>query len=230
MCSCSCSATSAPSCEQGSISVKAGPDSACSAAGPLGYPASGGACNAQMINPAAFAQAVPPMATGGTCAPSAMTTRPSTGATQGQVCTGEKAFGAGCTGGQEECALVPAGYQACIHHGGANMACPAGPYSTAHAVGALQDTRGCAACACSPPTATCSPGSWAFYMNSGCTGTPGLTLTANGACNATNNQATTPYQSNQFSSSPGSVDCAQPAPPSPTGTVQLGGQDTLCCE
>jgi hypothetical protein len=226
MCSCSCTATAAPSCEQGTIAVSAGPTNTCGA-GSMNYMTNGGACDNQAINPAAFAQITPPAATGGTCTPSETTTKPPTGGTQGQVCTGESAFGAGCTGGQE-CALVPAGSLACIHHGGANMACPAGPYTMQHAVGVLQDGRGCAACTCMPPTATCNPGSWAFFTNAGCPGMPSMTLTANDQCNPT--QAMGAYQSNQFSASVATATCAQPAPPPPTGMVQLTQQDTICCE
>jgi hypothetical protein len=127
------------------------------------------------------------------------------------------------------CALVPAGFEACVHHGGANMGCsPA--YPTAHAIGTLQDDRGCASCSCGTPSATCS-GTWNFYGSMNCAGAVGISTTADGACNATGNQnPATQFQSYMVVAPPTNVACAAPAQPAPTGAVTLNGADTICCE
>jgi hypothetical protein len=225
-CGCTCSLTAPPSCEQGNITVKAGPDNTCGA-GSATYPASGGACNMNAnVTVLPFAQIVQPAPGGGTCMAQPTTTLPPNGSTPGEICNAEKAFGGGCAAGME-CAHVPTGYQTCIHHGGANMACPAGPYVDSHAVGKLQDTRGCSACTCAAPT--CSEGNWEFFTNGSCSTPVALSLAASATCDPTGTTgAGLVTMSNKFTSVPNA--CASPVQPTPTGTVQLNMQDTICCE
>jgi len=223
-CSCTCDQTAAPSCEQGNIVVKAGPDATCGA-GMMSYPASGGACVTQSVDVLPFAQITQPPTMGGTCTPQATTTVPPDGS-KGQMCNNEAAFGAGCAAGQQ-CAHVPAGYHECIHHGGANMACPPGPYTVPFAVGTLQDNRGCTQCTCAPPT--CGNSTWNFYSSNNCSGGVSISFPPTATCTGTGEPSGgTTYQSYLFSSQPNA--CAAPAPPMPTGGVQLNGQDTVCCD
>jgi hypothetical protein len=227
VCGCTCAAGGNPTCLNGNVSGKGGPDATCST-GPANFPANNGVCVNNMLPVTAYIQATLPGPSGGMCTPTPSVTKPSTGATSGEYCTGESAFGAGCSG-TNVCALVPTGYQVCAHHGGANMGCPPG-YPTAHAIGTLQDNRGCASCMCSPQTATCS-GTWNFYGSMNCTGPVGVAATANGACDATGNQnLSTVFQSYMVVAQPTNVACAAPAPPAPTGGVMLNGADTICCE
>lgn len=227
-CSCACAAGGAVSCEVGGIATKFGPDGTCGAPTVPPFPANGGNCNTQNLMVEPYVEATPPPATGGTCAANPTTTVPPTDATQGEYCPGQKAYGGGCSTGQV-CALAPAGYQQCIHHGGV-MACPAGSYVTAHAVGTLQDSRACSPCTCTgTPTATCA-GSWSFFDGTGCSGN-GLAIAVDGNCDATSSDPTHTYGSNKYSATPSNLACSPPAAqPSPTGGAALNGQDTVCCE
>ncbi len=232
-CDCICAVGAPPSCEQGSISATHGPTDQCGSAA-MTYPASGGNCNKQDLSVDAFVQATQPPPAGGTCNPTTTPTVPPTGATQGETCSGQTAFGGGCPA-QQTCALVPTGFTACIHHGGANMACPAGGYTTPHSVGTVTDNRGCNnACACGAPTATCSVGSWAFFTSNDCSGTASVSLVTDDHCDPTGpavGGAT--YPTNQFTSTPqaGTVACGLPTTqPGATGNATLMGADTLCCE
>jgi hypothetical protein len=216
-----------PSCVTGNITASGGNDATCSLGGEMA-PANGGMCNNMSHPVTAYVKATPPGPTGGSCSAAETVTKPPTGATHGETCSGETTFGAGCSGTQV-CALVPAGYSACIHHGGANMGCQAG-YATPHAVGTLQDTRGCGPCMCGMPTATCS-GNWDLYSSQGCTGAITLSVLANGQCDPTGNSTFSQmFQSNILVVPPTNVTCATPAPPPPTGSVMLAGADTVCCE
>ena len=230
-CGCTCNATAPPSCEVGNISTTHGPNNQCNAGAPMNYPANGGGCNTQNLTVDSFVLAAQPPPTGGTCTATTTVTQPPTGATKGEVCSGETTFGAGCTGGQV-CGLVPTGFTSCVHHGGANMGCPAG-YSTTNSVGTLQDTRGCGNCACGPPTATCTPGIWSFFDSGDCSGAVSISLQTNDQCNATGGPTPGPsYSSNRFTSTPanGSVACGTPPTPPSTGNVTLTGADTICCD
>jgi hypothetical protein len=109
------------------------------------------------------------------------------------------------------------------------MACPGAPYTVQHSLGALMDTRGCGPCMCGTPTATCA-GAWNFYSGPGCSGPITLSITANGACDATGNQNTSQsFQSNALDVAPTNVTCATPPTPPSNGTVTLTGADTICC-
>ena len=229
VCGCTCAAGTPPSCEQGNISTTHSQNNQCGGM-VTNYPASGGVCIPQNLSVDAFVLAAQPPPAGGMCGATATVTQPTTGATQGEVCSGETTFGGGCTGTQV-CALVPTGFTSCVHHGGASMACPA-PYSTPHSVGTLKDTRGCGNCACSPPTATCGPASWAFFNSQDCTGSAGVTLNANDQCNGTGAAQGQTFHSNRFSSIPlpASIACATPPTPPSTGNVMLTGADTICCD
>jgi hypothetical protein len=227
-CGCTCSVGTLPSCEQGNIAVNPGTNNMCSAM-QVNAPANGGACNPQNAAPLPpYLQATQPPPSGGTCTGATTTTLPPAGATQGEVCNGETAFGAGCPA-MQQCALAPPGFSACIHHGGANMACPTA-FPTQNSVGTLMDTRGCGGnCTCGTPTGTCSVGGWAFYTSANCTGAAGVQLQTNGMCNQ-NGDTTTPFMSNKFFSSFVGTCGAPTMTPMPTGTVTLTGEDTICCE
>jgi hypothetical protein len=228
VCGCTCGIGTEPSCETGNMVGSGGPTAACPM-GPANFPAADGGCVTNTLSVTAFIQATLPAPTGGTCAATPTVTKPSTGATSGEYCKGQPTFGAGCSG-MDACALVPTGYQACVQHGGANMGCPTG-YPTAHSIGTLQDTRGCGACTCGMPTATCADGTWNFYSSTNCMGLVGVAATINGTCDATNNPNTAEmFQSYMVVAPPTNVACAMPAQPLATGSVMLTAADTICCE
>jgi hypothetical protein len=225
-CGCACTPGGTVSCENGNIGVKFGPDDTCSMTTAITFPGNDGNCNTQQIVVQPFSQVTPPLS-GGTCTAAPTTTVPPTGATQGEYCNGEKAFGGGCTGGQV-CALAPAGYQGCIHHGG-QVACPGDGYATQHAVGTLQDTRNCSPCSCNgTPTATCA-GTWTFYTSNNCSGSS-VSIPADGTCHPTSEPPPATYNSTVLAATPTNLACVQPAAPSPTGSVALNGADTVCCQ
>lgn len=231
VCGCSCTLGTSPSCENGTITVKGGPDDTCDV-GPLFVPASGGACTPFMgaYQVTAFAQATGPGVSGGACTADPTQSIPSTGASQGETCGGESAFGAGCSGGQV-CALSPSPFQACVHHGGQQTCVAGSGYTQAFTVGTLQDTRGCSTCTCgATPTGTCGTATWTLYTNATC-GTVASQVVANGVCSATSATAGETAAAGVFAASVENVTCGQPsAMPSSTGSVMLTAGDTICCE
>jgi hypothetical protein len=223
-CGCTCSASQAPSCTHGNLAESSGVTGCTN--GPNNVNANDGACNkSDTRGVQANEQATPPALSGGKCAPAGSTTVPTTGATQGQVCSGETTFGGGCAG-TNVCAYGPSPFTACVEHGGATT-CPAG-FQQLHSAGHIQDSRACSACACGDPTASCT-GAWTFWDSTDCTGLSGITLTADGTCRATGSDPNHMYNSNQFVSTPANVACAVTGPPSPTGSVSLQNAQTVCC-
>jgi hypothetical protein len=168
-----------------------------------------------------------PAGSGGSCVPDAGIDAAPAGSTAGEICSGEKAFGAGCSAGMV-CALAPAPFGACIAKNG-QVACPAQSYTTVHYAGQLNDTRACTACQCSG-TPMCGL-TWSFYGTTNCTGNPSLVLTSDGTCQPTGLAATTQYSSNMLTGSAAAATCAAPAKqPTPTGQVALNAEQTICCE
>jgi hypothetical protein len=232
VCNCACDVATPPTCETGNITSSYGNGVNACTMPAMAIAANGGGCNAQSLTVEPFVMSAQPPPTGGTCAPMSSTTVPPVGGGNGEYCTGETTFGAGCSAGQV-CALLPPGFTACIHHGGANMACTTPGYVSQVAVGTVMDNRGCTGnCTCGGgPTATCTPGSWDFYASPDCSGAVGAVITTNGTCAPPS--ATGTFMSNRFTSTPtaGTVTCGAPtASPMPSGNATLAGADTLCCE
>ena len=224
-CSCVCGPGTMPSCEQGMISSTYG-TGGCNNTYTMGQ-ANNGNCNQTAVSGVEQYVQASTAPAGGSCTGTVTPTVPPTGATKGEYCDGETKFGAGCSAGSV-CGLAPSGFTACLHHGG-TTSCPAG-YTVPSTVGTLQDTRGCGACGCGAPTATCS-GHWLFFTSNNCTGSAALTLTANGTCLPTGDNGTHPYGSNSYVASPTSVQCGAPTmQPMSMGSVMLGMADTICCE
>ncbi len=229
-CGCTCGLGSEPSCVEGNVSTKYGATNACNGGTNkvVDYPAGGG-CVVASVSLAPYVLAEQPSLSGGSCTAVATVERPPTGATAGELCEGQTAFGAGCGEGQV-CARAPAGFGRCVVHDGA-AGCPPGPYGAAHTIGVLDDTRGCTACACSPPSATCAQGTWDFFANNTCSGKPSIVIPTNDQCTGTGQPASgTLTGSNRFTSVMSDVACAPPAPVGPIGSVELTGTQTVCCE
>jgi hypothetical protein len=225
VCTCTCEA-SGVSCESGNFNATGGTFT-CPIAS-LSFSANGGQCTVQKLPVEPFVVATLVSASGGTCSPAIAKSLPPTGATQGEYCGGETAFGGGCEAGRV-CALAPSGFQACIVHSG-QLGCPGAGYASEHTVGNVQDGRGCSGCTCSgTPSATCGDGSWTFYASPNCTGT-NVSVTVDGTCHQTGQDGNSTFQSTVYTASVVDAGCAPPtAGPSPTGSAQLTAPTTLCC-
>jgi hypothetical protein len=229
-CSCSCSLTAQPVCGVNDTLVVAGGYGSFTCG--TGFGATtyiGGACHYDPsgVGLDTYGSAVG-IGSGGACAAASVTDVPAANGTLGETCSGETQFGKGCAAGQV-CALVPAGFTACVQHDGATT-CPAGAYTTANSVGTIVDSRSCASCTCQPTPTTYCFGTWNFYQSSGCTGTA-VQQPADSTCRPTGVDTSTVYYSDTFlPSGQGIVSCGSPAAvPQPTGQASLTPQTTVCC-
>jgi hypothetical protein len=222
-CTCSCNVGTLPTCT-GMVTSKLGTNGSC---GMPGVPApADGSCSMFPVSVGADVQVGNPAGSGGSCVSDAGIAAPPAGSTKGEICSGEKAFGAGCSAGQV-CALAPAPFGACIAKNGQDT-CPAQSYATVHYVGQLNDTRSCTNCQCGG-TPMCAL-TWSFYTTPKCNGNPALVVTADGTCQPTG-AAATPYTSNMLVGDATGATCAPPAmQPMPTGQVALNAEQTICCE
>ncbi len=222
-CTCTCNPGPLPSCVSGNINATYG-NGNCN----MGFTqsANNGNCTMAGLTVEAYV-AASTNPTGGGCTGAVTKTVPPTGGTQGQLCTGEKMFGAGCGSGQV-CALVPTGFTACVEHG-SPATCPAMGYTTPNTVGTIADTRGCTACMCGGFTSESCTGAWSFYANNNCTGTADLTLVADGTCRATGSNGTG-YGSNRYTATASATCGAPTTQPQPNGMVTLNGAQIVCCQ
>jgi hypothetical protein len=173
-CSCSsCAITTPPDCESGKNTTtynSTGGDT-CSGVGDL-YPGNEGACYTNYLGNAGYMSitAAPPKA--GICSVKTTANAPPT---QSEIMCAPKT---GCANDACESGLGPA-FQTCLYQVGTQN-CPS-TGMTAHLVGTKTDTS-CTPCDCSVSTTGCT-GSMAIYPSTTvCTGTPVLTMTANGTC------------------------------------------------
>jgi hypothetical protein len=223
-CSCTCDVGTPPTCT-GMVSTKFGTNGTCPTGG--GSAPADASCGTVPVSVGAYMQASNPAGSGGSCVANPSTDVPSPGSTAGEICSGQHAFGAGCSTGLV-CALVPAPFSACVAKNG-QVACPAqSPYTTVHYAGQLNDTRSCTNCQCGG-TPMCGL-TWSFYNSPKCNANAALVLTPNGTCQATGAQATA-YVSNMLTGDPATATCSPPnAQPMPTGQVALNAEQTVCCE
>ena len=226
VCGCTCALTTNPSCGAPNISAKYGNDNTCSAGPAMNYPANNGACSDQAYTVAAFVLATPPPATGGTCTATPSVTKAPVADAGGGVQRGEELRRGVRRRDGVRARAAPGSARASITAG--RPTCPGG-YPTSHQVGTLQDNRGCSPCTCDHPTATCG-GSWNFFGAARLQRHEWRCLSrSDGKCDPTGATAPTPSQSNQFALRR-PLGCPAPAQPTPTGGVQLGGADTICCQ
>jgi hypothetical protein len=222
-CTCTCDVGTPPTCT-GMVTTKFGTNGTCPSVG-ISTPADG-ACNTFISSVPGYVQVSNPAGSGGSCVANPTIGVPPAGSTPGEICSGEKAFGAGCSGGNV-CALVPAPFGSCVAKNG-QVGCPAQSYTAVHYAGHLSDTRTCSNCQCSGGP-MCGL-TWNFYNTMRCSGTPGLTLTPDGTCQASGSTSPS-YASNVLTGDPSSATCAPPTKqPMPTGQVTLNAEQTVCCE
>ncbi len=224
-CGCSCSPSTPPSCTTGSIF--AGYGGACGTSEL--FPSNNGACTtftgARSPSPFILVDALPP--SGGSCAAMPAFNVPPQ-PPPSVACRASGPLGKGCSGGQ---VCAPKGSSsACVAQAG-QTSCPAG-YGNAHALAtSVSDTRGCSACTCGTPTASCTGASWDLYQQTNCSDMTPLTLTVDGNCDSVNNPSPgSAYTAYKYFAHPANVSCAGASSGSTaTGSVTLGGPEKLCC-
>jgi hypothetical protein len=215
-CSCgSCTITTPPDCEAGKNTTtynSTGGDT-CSGVGDL-YPGNEGACFTNYLGNAGYMSitAAPPKA--GICSATATANAPPT---QSEIMCMPKSS---CANEACEPDLGP-GFQTCLYQDGTQNCPSAG--MTAHLVGTGTDTN-CTACDCSVSTTGCT-GSLAIYPSTTvCTGTPVLTMNANGTCYDMSGVAK--GDSYIYTASATGVSCNAGTS---SATVALKGPATICC-
>jgi hypothetical protein len=225
-CNCSCDVATDPSCTADNIGDMYDTNNTCSQNGGQ-FAGNGGACfNVNnVIQLAPYHNLTPPGATGGSCKAVTNNSVPPSSETQGRICGGPLFGNGGCGAGQV-CAPAVAPLRACVTMQG-DQAC-VGPYTEKHSVGtSISDTRDCTACSCSHPTADCVNGQLTFYTQLNCAG-QSITLPVDGVCHP-NGGGNASYYSHQYSATMQNPSCAKPPPTTPTGSLSLIGEETVCC-
>jgi hypothetical protein len=171
----------------------------------------------------------PTATVGGGCAPSGgvMIADVSWKTTHG-VCNLTTAPG-GCTDGT--CYLEDAGARVCFAKVGPHQPCPSpiADWTQIKAYSGQNDGRVCSACGCgSPSAATCSPGTYTFFVDPTCNVAP---LAAGSSCQQMSPNNVLPGESVSYT--PGQVIQAASCPASggtPSGEFVGTGDVTLCCK
>ena len=230
-CSCAaCSVTTPPTCNSGPLPVSYDYDTT-AAAGTCYMTASpsplsnspAGACLTDIYQgdySTYDARYDAPPASGGACAaPGVSNAGAVTYAARDRICESSSPASAGCTG--NVCRpMVSGGYQACVAIAG-EAACPPGPLSVAHRIGASA-TATCPDCGCTV-TAACS-GTITLYTDTSCK--KGGTSLATGVCQFVGDEAYKAYV--YVGGSPQKVAC-QAMPSSSGPVVSLVSETTVCC-
>lgn len=235
-CACACNVSTHGSCETGTFSVEVSEMGQACVAPSITAPGNGGACSAAVedFQPVQGGKMlVTPLGySAGVCTAEPTTNLPTVSfASEGLVCTSTEGSGAGCANGG---ACVPAtqggGFAACISRAGV-VACPAG-FTSIHTVGAgIIDSRGCSACTCGAPSATCASPTLTFFTNAACSSGE-QQVPANGNCSpfpGPSGLGAPTYVAYAYAASVQGEGCAPPPPVSPDGGVSLTTPRTVCC-
>lgn len=207
-CSCGCTLTATPKCDEGMSNIKSSDGPGCGTSG-LGLSFKSGACTPWGSKIESYQSESSIWPSGGACATTLVP-----GAAQS---TGVDACLTACP--DRICAGdVPSGYKACVVAIG-DVACPAGPFTNKRLIGDSVDVACTGTCGCLP---TCLSPTMEFFQTSTCTGSIAK-LAADGTCAATGAGGQT-YNGTRYTATPG---CTS------TGTakaiVALVGVRTLCC-
>jgi hypothetical protein len=233
-CSCgTCTVTSPPTCDSGSIPVHYDnvPGAGAGTCSLVAQPGTGplvnnppGSCGTDLYQGSYSAFDISyesPAAAGGACTAKAAPAGPLT-TTAERVCAADGSQSSTCNG--HGCPLsIAAPFKVCIM-AMASMSCPTGPLSVRNEVG-TSGSLSCADCSCSV-TANCS-GTVTLYTDAACTKGP-YAVPADGSCNPVNKQKAS-YSSYVYSGgSPTNVSCTASAGAGPP-SVDLVNQATICC-
>jgi hypothetical protein len=175
-CACSCTVTSPPTCDDGTLHIHWGMSSTCpSSILPLGV-GGGGCTQMQPGGPAANALAVPPVGlSGGNCTGSAAGDTTQVTSSQVRYCVVPAPDAEGVCGGG-----APTGFSGCLRSPG-DVPCPTGTPFQSRTVLADTETLVCSACTSCGFQGICTGATAKFYGDYLCQGYVG-SLTADGTC------------------------------------------------
>ena len=175
-CTCTCSMTSQPTCDDGTLHINWGSSSTCpSSILPLGV-GGGGCTQMQPGGPAANAISIPPLSlSGGACSGFAVGDVSKVTTTEVRYCVVPGASAEGVCGG-----AAPSGFSACIASPG-DVACPSGsPFGNRTVIGDAQILV-CSACTSCAVQGDCTGSTVKFFGDYLCTAYVG-SITADGTC------------------------------------------------
>lgn len=224
-CSCTCTEQKAASCSEGTVGI-ASNGTTCPAAPNFPLNANGSQCGPLSLNTVnnGKVKIAPLPPTQGTCngTPDGTTPPP----VEGRSCDAT-ALGTGCPNGGA-CVTSPgAPFVSCVAQDGA-ASCPAG-FPNGSTVGtSADDTRSCTSCACGT-SATCSNPKLTFYSDGSCTqGAHDLPVTS--SCDPVSDGNGNSYKSFKYTSDIGGASCQTTKDSTPTGSLVLVGERTVCCQ
>lgn len=148
-------------------------------------------------------------------------------------CAGDTNHGT-CSNSSDVCTPTPApGFSVCVTRQGDESIymCPSGyPFRNVYYLDG-EDSRGCSACECGPPTGdTCSSSLVSFYADDTCS-MPVASVTASSAGSmCVSIPADSPLGSKQASAPSYTPGTCKPSGGEPTGSVQLHYPITVCCQ
>jgi len=225
-CACACTEQTAASCAKGMVGIASMGAGACPGAPTISLAANdsncGGISLATVKNGTVKIAPLPP--TQGLCSGTPMGTTPSP--VGGRSCD-VAAVGVGCANGGA-CVTSPSDpFVACIAHDSA-MPCPlAFPNSSAVGTSA-NDTRSCTQCTCGT-SATCSGPKLTFYSDGSCSmGAHELPVTS--SCDPVNDGNGHSYKSYEYTADIAGGQCQTTTDSTPTGSLVLMGERTVCCQ
>ncbi len=225
-CVCTCTEQKAASCTEGAVAIASQGSAPCPLSPNLYLEANGSKCSnaALASSKSGLAKISPLPPVQGTCngAPQG-TILP---VDQGRSCAAA-AVGVGCAAGGACVASPIAPFVSCVEHDGIE-ACPAG-FPNGHSVGASAvDTRACSPCSCGT-SATCSNPKLTLYKDALCT-TGALELPASNSCDPVNDGTGNSYLSYKYTAAVVNGTCQKTSDSTPTGSLVLAGERTVCCQ
>jgi hypothetical protein len=219
-CDCGCTVTKDPVCDQGTVSLTYANDSSCSLQSvSLTFPGCKYMAGTYSLANYVKSARLPP--TGGTCTGNAVEDKTKTQKSPLRACDApSKCAEDYCSG-----ALVPAGFDVCIHKDGDEPTCPAG-FATRRAVVGSDFTLGCSACTCdvNGPSA-CTGTSIKLYNDSSCA-TEKASFVADGNCGQVQNPGSTV----SYAKYVGTLTKACTATGTKAATPTLAQKTTICCK
>ncbi len=225
-CGCTCTEQEAASCSEGTVGLASNGAGACPPSPTFSLNANGSSCGSTDLttvkNGKVKIAPLPP--TQGQC--SGSPTNTIMPPVEGRSCDAA-AVGAGCADGGA-CVTSPSGpFVACIAHDGVEP-CPAG-FPNGHAVGAsAADTRSCSSCTCGT-SATCSNPKLTLYSDPACT-MGAHELPVSNTCDPVNDGNGKSYKSYKYTATITNAECKTTADSTPTGSLVLAGERTVCCQ
>ena len=224
-CACTCTEQDAASCTQGGVGI-ASNGTTCPVSPNFTLDANGSQCGSTNLNTVASGKVkiapLPP--TQGACTGTPSGTAPPLD--EGRSCDAT-AVGVGCANGGACVASPSASFVSCIARDDATP-CPPG-FPNGRSVGTnATDTRACTQCMCGTD-ASCSNPKLTLYSNSSCGGGDHA-LPVTGACDPVNDGSGNSYKSFKYTADIVNPSCQTTSESTPTGSLVLVGERTVCCQ